>query len=209
MHASEVRPVLRAFHQFGPHRILADILPLLRVTFPITQTMMKTACLKSSRVRMRFGEAVLPETHPTLDGEFQIARCAEQMQVIGHEQVIADEPCGCRVFPDVVLSALHGCLCQPALTFLRANSKKNPVRSAEGNVDPFGRGHSSRFAEGGFSHVEIRSGRRSDGKGFFCPALNARDGKKGQSGSFALPDVGRAALPRRPNFNRVIISGRN
>ena len=74
---------------------------------------------------------------PTLDGEFQIARCAKQMQMIGHEQVIADEPCGRRVFPDVVQSALHGCLCQPALTFLRANSEKNPVWSADGNVNPF------------------------------------------------------------------------
>ncbi len=169
MHAPEVRPILRAFHQFGPHRILADVLPLLRITFPIAQKMMKAAGLKSSRVRMQFGEAVFPETHPTLDGEFQITRCAEQMQVIGHEQVIADEPCGCRAFPDVVQSALHGCLCQPALTFLRANSKKNPIRSAEGNVNPFGRRASSRFAEGSFSHVELFSGRWADGKGIFVP----------------------------------------
>jgi hypothetical protein len=43
----------------------------------------------------------------------------------------------------------------------------------------------------------------------FYPALNTRDGNNGQSGSFALPGVGRAALPRRPNFDRAIISGRN
>jgi hypothetical protein len=43
----------------------------------------------------------------------------------------------------------------------------------------------------------------------FCPTLNACDGNNGQSGSFALPDAGRAALPRRPNFDRAIISGWN
>jgi hypothetical protein len=43
VHAPEIRPVLRSFHQFIPHRILADVLPLLRVTLTVPQPMMKTA----------------------------------------------------------------------------------------------------------------------------------------------------------------------
>jgi len=106
MHTSKVRPILRLLHQTLSHRILADVLPLLRVTLAITHTMMKAAVLKSSGVRMRFGEAVLPEPNPTFDGEFQIARRAKQMQMIRHQQVIAHQPGRGRVLPDAMKRAL-------------------------------------------------------------------------------------------------------
>lgn len=65
-------------------RILADVLPLLRIALAVSQSMMKSAGLKCSCVRMSFRKAILPETHPAFDGEFQVAWRAEQMQMIGH-----------------------------------------------------------------------------------------------------------------------------
>jgi hypothetical protein len=79
MHAAKVRPVFRSFHQFVPDGIFTDVLPFLRVTFAIAQTMMKTARLKSPYVGMCLGEAVFPKCDPAFDGEIQVARCTEQM----------------------------------------------------------------------------------------------------------------------------------
>jgi hypothetical protein len=124
MHASEIRPILGTRHQPGAHRILANILPLLRVAFVVSQAMMKPAGLKRSRVQVRFGEPVFPETYPAFNGEFQVARRTEQMQVIGHQQIIAHLPCRGRVLPDVVQRALRRGLRQPALAFLRADGEE-------------------------------------------------------------------------------------
>ena len=79
MHATKIRPILWTLNQFITHRILADVLPLLCVTFAIAQAMMKTTGLKFSGVGKRFCQPVLPKSNPTLDGEFQITRRAEQM----------------------------------------------------------------------------------------------------------------------------------
>ena len=149
MPASEARPILRRLHQTLSHGILADVLPLLRATPAVTQTMMKAAGLKSSGVRMRFGEAVHRETRPALNGEFQIARRAEQMQMIRHQQAIAHQPGGGRVPPEVMERALNGCLGGPAFAFLGADGVRKiqfaPLAGGEIGADrqvcPTGMGH--------------------------------------------------------------------
>jgi len=152
MHTSEIRPIFRARHQSGTNRILPHILPLLRIVLAIAQPMMKSASLKNSRAWMRFSKTVFPETDPTLNREFQIARRAEQMQMIGHQKIITDEPCCCGVLPDVVQSALNRSLCQPLPALLSADREENPIRSAERNVNTFLRRAASRAAEEGFAH---------------------------------------------------------
>lgn len=82
----------------------------------------------------RLGRLIFPTGDPTFDGEPQVVRRAEEMQVIGNQQVIADEPHGGRVFPDAVQDTLHGVLRQPALPPERADGEENPVRSARGSA---------------------------------------------------------------------------
>ncbi len=121
MHAALVRPSFQLGRQSRAHRILLNIKPFLVVILLIPQPVMKAAALKCARIGTSFCQTILPETNPTLDGEFQIIRSAKQMQVIGHQQVITDEPGGGRVFPNVMESALHRCLGEPALAPFRAN----------------------------------------------------------------------------------------
>src|SRR6185503_17625674 len=131
MHTSGIWPILRPLHQSRPHRILPDVLPFLAVALAIAQSMMKPTRLKRSGIGMRFGEAVFPEAHPPFDGEFQITRRAEQMQMIWHKQVIAYEPGRGGVVPDVVQRTLHRRLCEPTPALLRADGEEHPVRSTD------------------------------------------------------------------------------
>jgi hypothetical protein len=178
MHASKVRPILRAFDQSSPERILANVLPLLRVALAVAHAMMKSARLKFPYLAGRtcwsvrgraaalpyqmgvgrrcraaqtfhlLGEAIFPEAHPAFDGELQITRRAEEMQMIGHKEIIADEPRGGGVFPNLVQRALNRSLRQPAPALLRANGQENPIRSAERNVNALRRRATARIAEG-------------------------------------------------------------
>ena len=196
MPTSEARPILRRLHQTLPHGILADVLPLLRATPAVTQTMMKAAGLKSSGVRMRFGEAVHRETRPALNGEFQIARRAEQMQMIRHQQAIAHQPGGGRVPPEVMERALNGCLGGPAFAFLRADGEENPIRSAGRKVNAFCRcaaigraavprrhAHQNRFRVG---YEAIRNGNLICDKDF-CFVAGRRCCAAWRRGTSALP----------------------
>ena len=155
MHTSEVRPILSLLYQTLSHRILTNVLPLLRVAFAIAQPVMETTVLKSSRIGNRFSQPVFPEPQPAFNGEFQIMRHAEQMQMVRHQEIIAHQPRRSRVFPDVVLGALHGGLRQPAFAFLGADGEKNPVRSTKRNVNSFGRRVTARFTERRFAHGDF------------------------------------------------------
>jgi len=166
MYASEIRPILRTRHQSGPHWILTNILPPLRIVLAVTQPMMKTASLKSSRIWMHFREAVFPETHPALDGKFQIMRCTEQMEMIRHEKIITDEPRRSSVFPDVVQCALNRGLRQPASAFFGADGEENPIRPAGRNVNAFLRRATTGFAEGDFAHGNFSTAMSENGKDF-------------------------------------------
>jgi len=185
MHAPAVRPILHPLHQPGAHRILLHVLPLLRIAFSIAHPMMKPACLKRPGVRMRFGKSVFPKTDPTLDRELQITRRAEEMQVVGHEQIITHEPSGGGVFPDMMQRALHGRLREPSFALVGADGEENPVRSRKRGVNAF-----RRRATSGVVEREIAHGR------CFIEARITRNFRMGQSGSFALPP-GRADLPVR------------
>src|SRR4051812_5049038 len=77
----------------GPRAVYARILPhisqLLLVLDPIPHPMMKRLPLPRPRLfQVTPAKAALPEFHPLIDPETKIARCAKEMQVIGHEQII-------------------------------------------------------------------------------------------------------------------------
>lgn len=191
MHTTEVWPIFGTRHQPSPHWVFANVLPLLRITFTIAQSMMKSTRLKSSCLWMHFGKAVFPKSNPTLDGKFQIFRRAKKMQVVGHEKVIADQPCGCRVLPDVMQRALNRSPGQPFFALLGADGEQNPVCSIERNVNTLGWCTAPGFAEGAFAHDGFSNGGTADGKDLLfraerqlCPTNNG---------------VG-SALLRRPSF---------
>ncbi len=135
MHAAKVRPVLRPRHQPGADRIFPHVLPFLRVTFVSAQPMMKSARLKGPGAGKRFGETIFPEGNPAFDGESQLTRCAEQVQMVGHQQVIAHQPGRRRVFPDIMERTLDGGLSQPASAFVRADGQEKPIRSSQGETN--------------------------------------------------------------------------
>ena len=111
---------------------------------------MKSTRLKCPGVGMHLRESVFPETDPAFDGEFQIVRSAEQMQMIGHQEIIADKPGPCSVLPDFVEHALNRSLRQPTFTLLGAYSEENPIRPAGRNVNPFWPGCGDRVRGRGF-----------------------------------------------------------
>ncbi len=86
-------PVIALRHKAAPDGILPDVMPLLRVVRCIPDAMVPAARLKPP-----FRKAVLPAQFPfpvgdpRLDIETQVVRRAEAMQVIRHQQVIADQP---------------------------------------------------------------------------------------------------------------------
>lgn len=150
--------------------------------------MMESTGLKCSCVWMRFGEAVFPKAYLSFDGEFQIVRRAEEVNVVGHEQIITHEPRRGGVLPDVVQCPLNRSLRQPAFAFLRADSEEYPIWSAERNVDALRRSAASGVAEWDFAHGGQSIARRNDGKDLdgaerqLCPTES---------------NCGRAALPCR------------
>ncbi len=165
MHASEIRPLLRTFHQSCAHGILNDILPFLRIIFAGTQPVMKPSRLKPSCVGTCFCEAIFPKAHPSFDGKFQISRRAEEMQMVWHQQVISDEPGGGGVEPDAMQRVLNETLCQPAFTIFRANGEENPIRSVKRNVNSLCGRAASRLVNGSVSHRRtVYSGERAGGE---------------------------------------------
>ena len=139
MDTSLIGPIFRLCCQSRAHRIILNIKPFLVVILLIPQPVMKTTPLKCARIGTCFCQAIFPVRNPTFNREFQIMRDAEQMQVIGHQQIIAYQPGGGLVFPNVLKRAFNKGLNQPAFAVLRADGKKNPIQSTGGNMNAFGR----------------------------------------------------------------------
>jgi hypothetical protein len=56
------------------------------------------------------------------------------MEVIRHQEIVADKPCGCLMQPYRVQSPMDGWLCEPPSPALGANREKYPVGSRERDV---------------------------------------------------------------------------
>ena len=152
MHAAGIRPILRARRQSTADRILANVLPFLRITFTVAQPMVKATGLKRACVWMRFGEAIFPKANPAFYREFQIVWRAKQMEVIRHQKVVVDEPCRGDVLPDFMQRVVNRGLRQPLSAFLGTDSEKDPFSSSGGNMDAFGWSAASGIAKGNCAH---------------------------------------------------------
>ena len=85
MDRSLVRPLADFLCQARTHRILLHVEPFLRITLILPQTMMESPRLPNPiGVVMRLTKLALPIANPPLNGEGQITRGGEQMQVVRH-----------------------------------------------------------------------------------------------------------------------------
>jgi hypothetical protein len=81
------------------------------------------------------------------------------MQMIGHEKIIADEPCRRDVLPNLMQRALNRGLRQPFAAFLSAHGEEDPIRSAKRNMNAFGWCTTPGIAEGDFVHGKFLTDR--------------------------------------------------
>ena len=73
--------------------VRADVGEFLAVFFRSAEAMMERSALPNPfAVCVLAGELRFPIGHPPVDGEPQIAWGAKEVDVIGHEEVIADKP---------------------------------------------------------------------------------------------------------------------
>jgi hypothetical protein len=186
VNSPEVRPVIRVRRQPMAHRVLPHISPFFRIAFAVAQPMMKPSTLESPRIRLLLRKAVFPKCQPALDGEFQIAGSAKQVQMIRHQKIITHQPRRCGILPDRVQRIFHRSLRQPTFAFLGANGKENPVWASQRDVNSFRRSATAGLAEGNFCHTSIRSEGVVNAKDFSPRAMRA--GRiMGQSSSSAPP----------------------
>src|SRR5436190_22580972 len=82
-------------------------------------------------------ESAFPELHPLIYTEMQILRRAKKVHVIGHDQIIPDQPCGRFCAPDVCQGGLHSGVCHPPYGVLCVDGDEENVGLPQVNVRPW------------------------------------------------------------------------
>jgi len=132
------RPLIRRFHQPGAHRILPNVPPLFLTMDAMTQPRIPKVPLPTSRaLDTQTTEPPLPPSNPAGQFNGRILGSAEQVEVVGHEE-IADHPgVGCE--PAMSEAKLDLALCQPGLPVLGAHGQEDDGRLVRLDIyDMFG-----------------------------------------------------------------------
>ena len=145
VHVSFERPIFHAPDQFCTHRIFLNINPFCRIALFCPQTVMPSARLKIPIVAaMSPPEIPFPVGNPLFNREGQILRRAKCVQMIRHQQVITNQPRGCR--QPCFVEKFVGCrICQPRNPVFRCDRQQNEIGAAQLNVDPGCRISSANF----------------------------------------------------------------
>ena len=129
------RPLLRVLHQTLAHRILPQILPLLRITLPVPQPVMKRMRLPPPiLVRVQLPKLPLPIRHPIIERILDVVRRGEEMDVVRHDDVIAHQPLRRRQ-PNLLQPLMHEFIRKPQTPICRAKSIPNDVWPSEPDVN--------------------------------------------------------------------------
>ncbi len=145
MHVSFERPIFHAPDQFCAHRIFLNINPFCRIALFCPQTVMPSARLKIPIVAaMPPTEITFPVSDPLFNREGQIPRRAKCVQMIRHQQIVANQPRGCRQ-PGLVEKVVGGRVCQPWNPVFRCNRQQNEIGAAQLNMDSSCRISSANF----------------------------------------------------------------
>jgi len=101
------RPILRIVNKPSADGIESNVFPFLKITFLTPESVMKSVSLKEWLRRSDCAlHKALPVFDPVGNGYFLIGGRAEQMDVVGHNNVIADEPC-IRFLPGLDQGLIH------------------------------------------------------------------------------------------------------
>ena len=145
MHVSFELPIFHAPDQFCAHRIFLNINPFCRIALFCPQTVMPSARLKIPIVAaMPPTEITFPVSDPLFNREGQIPRRAKCVQMIRHQQIVANQPRGCRQ-PGLVEKVVGGRVCQPWNPVFRCNRQQNEIGAAQLNMDSSCRISSANF----------------------------------------------------------------
>ncbi len=152
MHAAKVRPLLRAFDQSCPNRVESNVVPFFRIRFTASQSMMESSGLKRTGRGTPLRKTVLPKGDPSFQRDLQIPWGAKKMEMIRHQQVVADQPCCCIELPDFVECLLNRRIRQPRFTLMCGDREKDPIWLSWDQVDAFGWRPASYLSDWGFRH---------------------------------------------------------
>jgi hypothetical protein len=82
---------------------------------------------------MLTSKLALPVSDPLFNGERKISWSAEQVKMVRHNQVIADQPRGCFL-PRLMQKLLDGFIGQPRFAMLRVDGEENEIGSPQLNA---------------------------------------------------------------------------
>jgi len=118
-----------------PLNLFLNIKPFFGIVFAITQPVMPASWLKFPFLPTVFeAELTFPVGNPYLDGELQIPRRTERVQMVRHEQVITHQPRLC-FRPSLVEQAVHCFVGQPRFTLIGTDGEQDDVRLPQLNVN--------------------------------------------------------------------------
>lgn len=121
-------PLVWMFHQTSSYGVAPHVVPLFVVAFRPPQPAIPSTAEPFASVRELFlRKQAFPIPHPGFNGGSFIRGSAEQVKVIGHQNVSAHPPPVCRV-PAIDERTVDIFPRQPARTAFRANSQKNDRR---------------------------------------------------------------------------------
>jgi hypothetical protein len=138
-YAAFERPVFNPLNQSFAERIFLNINPFFRIIFTITQTMMPAARLKfpcrrwgeSPRRPFVFQtELTFPVGNPSFNCKMQIPWRTKQMQMIRHQQIIANQPSR-RFRPSLAKKLMCHFIRQPRFALFCVDSQQNNVGLAK------------------------------------------------------------------------------
>ncbi len=132
--AATPRPCVWFFHITGTNGIIQHVNALVPILGFAAQPMMEQAALPAPcGISATLGKTILPKGRPALHldpGAFFWRH--EEMQVVRHEQEIADQPCICWIGPKLTKQAHHRLLCTPIAALICADGAPEDRRAIVG-----------------------------------------------------------------------------
>jgi len=129
------RPFIKRFYQPMPQRIFANVLELLFVLGVVSDSSMKGSALPfAGPIRMCATELVLPKRNPGINPEIQVVWRAEEVDMIGHEEIIPHSPGVCLVSPNAHEIRPNGCGPKARLAVFGIDGNEEDIRLPKEDV---------------------------------------------------------------------------
>ena len=124
-------PFFNLLCQAFSNRIFLNVKPFPRIILVFPQAVMPAARLKHPfLVFMPPMEIPFPKSDPLFNGECQLTRRAKKVQMVGHQQIIPDQP-GSRRKPCLSQKLMRRSICQPRRALFCRDGEENDVWPAK------------------------------------------------------------------------------